>query len=103
MLLPSNVVSLASKPQPGRPNLSIYVPQWEGGPIIPPDTGFTYRRHLLLARLRWRTSNPPTDVIFLSNEPSVSWGPIQPRIQWVPGLCPRGEAVGAWTWSLSSI
>jgi hypothetical protein len=27
MLLPSNVVSLASKPQPGRPNLSIYVPQ----------------------------------------------------------------------------
>jgi hypothetical protein len=34
-------------------------PQEEGGPVIPPGTGFPFRRLLLLAGLRWRYSNPP--------------------------------------------
>jgi hypothetical protein len=48
------VVSLASNPQPRRPGLCIYVPQWQGGPVIPRDTGFPSRRLLQLAWLRWR-------------------------------------------------
>jgi hypothetical protein len=34
-------------------------PQEQGGPVIPPDTGFPLRRLLRLAGLRWRYSNPP--------------------------------------------
>jgi hypothetical protein len=34
-------------------------PQEQGGPVIPPDTGFPFRRLLRLAGLRWRYSNPP--------------------------------------------
>jgi hypothetical protein len=37
----------------------IYVPQWQDGPVIPPGTGFPFRRLLRLAGLRWRYSNPP--------------------------------------------
>jgi hypothetical protein len=53
------VVSLASTPpphQPGGPGLCIYVPHWQGGPIIPADTGFPFGRLLGLAELRWRYS-----------------------------------------------
>jgi hypothetical protein len=57
--LHSKDVSLASNPQPGGPGPVIYVPQWQGGPVIPPDTGFPFRRLLRLAVLRWRYSNPP--------------------------------------------
>jgi hypothetical protein len=45
-------------PQPGGPGLRIYIPQEQGGPIIPPGTGFPFRR-LRLAGLRWRYSTPP--------------------------------------------
>jgi hypothetical protein len=42
------------------PNLEshIYIPQEQGGPIIPSGTGFLFRR-LLLPGLWWRYSNPP--------------------------------------------
>jgi hypothetical protein len=43
-------------PQPVGPR--IYIPQEQGGSVIPRGTGFPFRRHLLLARLRWRYSNP---------------------------------------------
>jgi hypothetical protein len=33
--------------------------QEEGGPVIPPGTGFPFRRLLRLQGLRWRYSNPP--------------------------------------------
>jgi hypothetical protein len=46
-------------PQPGGPGSRIYIPQEQGGPIIPPGTGFRLRRLLWLAGLRWRYSNPP--------------------------------------------
>jgi hypothetical protein len=36
-------------PQPGAPGPRIYIPQEQGGPVIPPDTGFPFCRLLLLA------------------------------------------------------
>jgi hypothetical protein len=47
--------------EPGGPGLRIYIPQEQGEPVIPPGTGFPFRRLLLLAGLRWRYSNPPPD------------------------------------------
>jgi hypothetical protein len=46
-------------PQPGGPGPRIYIPQEQGGPVIPPGTGFPLRRLLRLAELRWRYSDPP--------------------------------------------
>jgi hypothetical protein len=46
-------------PQPGGPGPRIYIPQEQGGPVIPPGTGFPFRRLLRLAGLRWRCSIPP--------------------------------------------
>jgi hypothetical protein len=46
-------------PQPGGPGPRIYIPQEEGGPVIPPGIGFPFRRLLRLAGLRWRYSYPP--------------------------------------------
>jgi hypothetical protein len=46
-------------PQPGGPGPRIYIPQQQGGPDIPPGTGFPFRRLLRLAGLRWRYSTPP--------------------------------------------
>jgi hypothetical protein len=46
-------------PQPGEPGPRIYIPQEQGGPDIPPDTGFLFCRLLRLAGLRWRYYNPP--------------------------------------------
>jgi hypothetical protein len=36
-------------PQPGGPGPCIYIPQEQGGPVIPPGTGFPFRRLLRLA------------------------------------------------------
>jgi hypothetical protein len=45
------------------PNLEgqvpIFVSQEQGGPVIPPGTGFPFCRLLQLAGLWWRYSNPP--------------------------------------------
>jgi hypothetical protein len=46
-------------PETEGPVSRIYIPQKQGGPIIPPGTGFSLRRLLRLAGLRWRYSNPP--------------------------------------------
>jgi hypothetical protein len=54
------VVRLASNLQPGEPSPYIYVPQWQGGPVIPPGTGFLFHHLLQLAGLQWRYSNPPS-------------------------------------------
>jgi hypothetical protein len=45
-------------PQPGGPGLYIYVPQWQGGLVIPPGTRFPFRLLRLVGR-PWRYSNPP--------------------------------------------
>jgi hypothetical protein len=46
-------------PQPGGPGPRIYIPQEQGGPVIPAGTGFPFRRLLLLTGLGWRYSIPP--------------------------------------------
>jgi hypothetical protein len=46
-------------PQPGGSGVHIYIPQEQGCPVIPPGTGFPFRRLLRFAGLRWRFSNPP--------------------------------------------
>jgi hypothetical protein len=46
-------------PKPGGPGSRIYIPQEQGGPVIPPGTGFPLRLLLRFAGLRWRYSNPP--------------------------------------------
>jgi hypothetical protein len=46
-------------PQPGGPGPRSYIPQGQGEPVIPPGTGFPFRRLLRLARLRWKYSDPP--------------------------------------------
>jgi hypothetical protein len=57
-------VSDSRLPQPGGPGPRIYIPQEQGGPVIPPGTGFPFRRLLRLAGLRWRYSNqPPRGVV----------------------------------------
>jgi hypothetical protein len=45
--------------QPGGPGPHIYILQEHGGPVIPPGTGFPFRRLLRLAGLRRRYTNPP--------------------------------------------
>jgi hypothetical protein len=39
-------------PQPGGPGRRIYIPQEQGDPVMPPGTGFPFRRLLRLAGLR---------------------------------------------------
>jgi hypothetical protein len=39
-------------PQPGGPGPRIYISQEQGGPVIPPGTGFPFRRLLRLVGLR---------------------------------------------------
>jgi hypothetical protein len=46
-------------PQRGGLGSRIYIPQEQGGSVIPPDTGFPFCRLLRLAGLRWRYSSPP--------------------------------------------
>jgi hypothetical protein len=46
-------------PQPGGKGHRIYIPQEQGGPVIPPVTGFPFRRLLWLAGLRRWYFNPP--------------------------------------------
>jgi hypothetical protein len=55
---PYFTVSHSRLSQPGGPSPRIYIPQEQGGPLIPPGTGFTFRRLLLFAGLWWRYSNP---------------------------------------------
>jgi hypothetical protein len=53
------IVSDSRLPQPKGPSPRIYIPQKQGVPVIPPGTGFHFRRLLLFAGLRWMDSNPP--------------------------------------------
>jgi hypothetical protein len=57
--LQNKVISLASNPQPGGTGPYIYIPQWQGGSVIPPGTGFPFYRLLRLAGIWWSYYNPP--------------------------------------------
>jgi hypothetical protein len=56
---PYFTISDSRLPQPGGPGPCIYIPQEQGAPVIPPVTGFPFRRLLRLAGLRWTYFNPP--------------------------------------------
>jgi hypothetical protein len=56
---PHFIVSDSRLPQPGGPGPRIYMPQEQDDPVIPPGTGFHFRRLLRLAGLRRRYSTPP--------------------------------------------
>jgi hypothetical protein len=56
---PQYTVSDSRLPQPGGPLPRIYIPQEQGSPVIPPGTGFPFRRLLRLAGLRCMYSTPP--------------------------------------------
>jgi hypothetical protein len=47
-------------PQPGGPSPRIYIPQEQGGPVMPPGTGFLFCRLLRHAGLWWSYSYPPS-------------------------------------------
>jgi hypothetical protein len=57
IFLQSKVVSLVPDPNL-RDQVSIYVLQWQDGPVMTPDTRFPSRRLLRLAWLQWMYSNP---------------------------------------------
>jgi hypothetical protein len=56
---PYFIVSDSRLSQPGGPGTRIYIPQEQGGPVIPPGTWFPFRRLLPHAGLRWRYSTLP--------------------------------------------
>jgi hypothetical protein len=60
-------------PEPGGPPPRIYIPQEQGGPVIPPGTGFPFRRLLRFAGLRWKYSNPSPHGV---PDPICSVGPL---------------------------
>jgi hypothetical protein len=61
---PHFTVSDSRLPQPGGLGPRIYIPQEQRDPIIPPGTGFPFRR-LRLAELHWRYPNPPPHEVAL--------------------------------------
>jgi hypothetical protein len=46
-------------PPTWRARCRIYIPQEQGGPVIPPGTGFPFRRLLRFVGQCWRYSKPP--------------------------------------------
>jgi hypothetical protein len=62
------LVSHLRLPRPGRPGLRIYIPQEQGGPVIPPDTGFPFRRLLDSQGYSGGILTPPPH-----GSPSITW------------------------------
>jgi hypothetical protein len=56
---PYFTVSDSRFPQSGGPGSRIYIPQDQGGQIVPPGSGLPFRLLLRLAELRFRYSNRP--------------------------------------------
>jgi hypothetical protein len=59
-------VSHSRLPQPGGPGPRIYIPKEQGGPVIPPGTGFAFHHLLRLTGLWWRCLNPPPHGVVFS-------------------------------------
>jgi hypothetical protein len=53
-------------PKPGGPGPRIYIPQEQGGAVIPPVTAFPFRLLLRLAGPIWKYSNPPPHGVITS-------------------------------------
>jgi hypothetical protein len=54
--------------EPGEPGPCIFILQEEEGPVLPPGTGFRFRRLLRLAGLRWSYCNPPPHGLGLTSK-----------------------------------
>jgi hypothetical protein len=67
---------IRDSPNQGGPDPLIYIPQEQGGPVIPPGTGFPFRRLLRLAGLRWRYSTSPPHSV-LMYPPFITAGRIE--------------------------
>jgi hypothetical protein len=52
--------------QLGGPDSRIYIAQKQSGLVIPPATGFPFRRLVRLAGIRWKDSTPPPHEIRLT-------------------------------------
>jgi hypothetical protein len=77
--LPYFTVSDSRLPQLGGPDSRIYIPQEQSDPVIPPGTGFPFRRLLRLAGLRWRYSNPPPHRrVKIKSQPYFTTGCLPP-------------------------
>jgi hypothetical protein len=76
---PHFTVSDSSCPKLGGSGPRIYILQEQGGPLIPPDTGFLFRRLLRLAGLRWRYSTPPPHEFEISLSLSLTLRPTVSR------------------------
>jgi hypothetical protein len=68
-------VSDSRLPQLGGPSSRIYIPQEQGGPVIPRGTGFPFRRLLQLAEARWRYLTPPPHGIKFMRKISILYIP----------------------------
>jgi hypothetical protein len=68
---PNFTVSDSRLPQPGGSGPRIYIPQEQGGPVIPPGIGLPFRRLLRLAGLRWRYSTAPQHGIYVYVYPLI--------------------------------
>jgi hypothetical protein len=58
--------------QPAGRGLHSYILQEQGGPVIPPGTGFPFHCLVQLAGLQWRYSNMPPHRVTLSNNRTTS-------------------------------
>jgi hypothetical protein len=80
-------VSESRLPQPGGPGPRAYIPQGRGGPIIPQDTGLTFRRLLRLAELRWKHSTLRAHRICLGSPSSLQDNSSARTTQKTRSLC----------------
>jgi hypothetical protein len=91
---PHFTVSDSRLPQPGGPGSRLYIPQEQGGPIIPPGTGFPFR---ILPRLHTGMEVPflaSFHILVLKGSGVVKYNPAEscsdclyPRYPIVTRLC----------------
>jgi hypothetical protein len=70
-------------PQPGGPGHCIYIPQEQGGPVIPPGTGFPFVASYdsqgcsggILTRLHTGNSSISSTSALVPTHPSIHWVP----------------------------
>jgi hypothetical protein len=60
------IVSNSTLPQPGGRGTRIYIPQEQGGPVIPPGIGFLFRHLLRLAGLQKTMSSIVKEHVYSS-------------------------------------
>jgi hypothetical protein len=65
----NSLVSDSRLPQSGGLGSSIYIAQEQGGPVIPPGTGFRFRRLIRLARDTVEVFEPASTHVLLANLP----------------------------------